>query len=341
MRSLPGRGQMKKSIIMLLICCTTSLNAAENSTDLNYGMGILNIRSQSIAQSFRLTLPLMVPGDIKPGYQVTSQTTWSNIWAEEKSYLLDYESLDTTLGIAYGFNKKLGMALMVDSRTYFGGEMDGFIQGFHDLLNIGQNGRDNYANNRSVITRYDPETGLIIDQQRADQLNNSGINLLVNYNLEHHSRVLPGINIYGVARYPLNTAEFIGNKKGMDLGIGLGLSKKLASDFYTYAIAGYTRYNDRGNRHNTNIELTNHQFTGLFAMGYTLSDNLALIAQYLYSTAVIKGIDGLDKASHELHLGVNFKVGKKAILGVSLIENIITMDNSPDFGIHVGLNLQL
>lgn len=341
MGNLPGRDQMKKSILILLICCATSLNAAENSTEFNYGMGILNVRSQSIAQSFRLTLPLMVPGDIKPGYQVISQTTWSNIWAEEKSYLLDYESLETTLGMGYGFNKKLGMAIMVDSRTYFGGAMDGFIQGFHDLLNIDQNGRDNFDKNRSVITRYDPETGLIIDQQSAGQLNNSGVSLIVNYNLEHHSRVLPGINIYGVARYPLNAAEFIDNKKGVDLGMGLGLSKKWSSAFYTYGIAGYTRYNDRGNRQDTSIELTNHQFTGLFAMAYTLSNDLALIAQYLYSTAAIKGIDGLDKASHELHLGVNFKVGKKAILGVSLIENIITMDNSPDFGIHVGLNFQL
>ena len=324
-----------------MICLSAAICAAENSTELNYGMGILNIRSQSIAQSFRLTLPLMIPGDIKPGYQAITQATWSNIWAEEKSYLLDYESLETTLGMGYGFSRKLGMAATIDSRTHFGGKMDGFIQGFHDLFNIDQNGRDNYPKNRSVITRYDPETGAITQQQSAKKLSNSGVNLLVNYNLEHAGTLLPAVNIYGVARYPFETAEYIGRKKGVDLGIGLGLSKKWFTNFYTYGIAGTTRYNNRGNRQNTGIELKNHQYTGLFAMAYTLSDNLAMITQYLFSTPVIEGIKGFDKSSHEVHLGVKFKVGKKAILGVGLIQNIINMDNSPDFGIHVGLDLQL
>ncbi|ACN14275.1 conserved hypothetical protein [Desulforapulum autotrophicum HRM2] len=328
---------MKKSII-LLICLTTTVCAAENSTDRNYGMGILNISSQSIAQSFRLTLPLVIPGDIKSGYQAITQATWTNIWAQEKSYLLDYEMFSTTLGFSYGFNQNLGVAIMVDSHTYFGGKMDGFIQGFHDLLNIDQNGRADYAHGRAVITRFDPATGAQTHQYSAHDLNNSGLNLLVNYTFNHSNPHMPGINLYGVARYPLQTAELIHPQKGMDLGIGLGLSKKWQKDFYTYGVLGYTLYKDQKDRENRPIELKDQQFTGLFAMAYTLSENLALLAQYLYSTPVIEKIHGLDKASHEIHLGAKFRVGKKSVMDISIIENIITMDNSPDFGIHMGLN---
>ncbi len=327
----------KRNALILLICLTATVCPAENSTDLNYGMGILNIRSQSIAQSFRLTLPLVIPGDIKPGYQAIAETTWSNIWAQEKSYLLDYEMLDTTLGISYGFNQQLGMAVMFDSRTYFGGKMDGLIQEFHDLLNIDQNGRDDHAHGRAVITRFDPATGALIHENPAHDLNNSGLNLLVNYTFNHDSTSMPGVNLYGVARYPFQTAELINQKKGVDLGVGLGLSKKWLKDFYTYGILGYTLYTGQANSRKLPVVLKDHQFTGLFAMAYTLSENVALLGQYLYSTPVIEGIHGLDKASHEVHLGVKLRMGKKSVVGISIIENIITMDNSPDFAVHFGL----
>jgi hypothetical protein len=34
--------------------------------DYNYGLGKIDLRSQSPAQSLRFTLPLLIPGDIKP-----------------------------------------------------------------------------------------------------------------------------------------------------------------------------------------------------------------------------------------------------------------------------------
>ncbi len=330
---------MKLSIV-LLICLAASVCAAENSTDLNYGMGILNVRSQSIAQSTRLTLPLVISGDIKPGYQAVTQATWTNIWAQDESYLLDYEMLDTTLGIGYGFNPDLGMAVSLDARTCFGGKMDGFIQGFHDLFSIDQNGRDHYAHGRASINRYDPSTGELIDQRPARDLNNIGLNLLVKYNINHGSPRLPGINLYGVARYPLETAELISQEKGVDLGFGLGLSKKWQTNFYTYAICGYTLFKDQKGSRKYPITLKDRQFTGLFAMGYTLTPNTALLAQYLSATPVIENIRGLDKGSHEIHLGLKFRVDKKSVMEISIIENIFTMDNSPDFGVHIGWTLE-
>ncbi|MBI9090304.1 MAG: DUF3187 family protein [Desulfobacterium sp.] len=328
-------------IVFLLVMATPRAFGSENSLELNYGMGILNVRSQSVAQSFRLTLPLLVPGDIKQGWKSFAQATWTNVWAQEESYLLDYEMLDATLGVSYGFSQRLGVGVVVDSRSYFGGELDGFIQGFHDLFGIGQNGRDDYPKGRAVISKYDPVTGNLISQSSANELNNNGLNLFVNYNFLHDNRVLPAVNIYGVARYAFESADIVTNGNGLDLGLGIGLAKKWHSSFYTYGIAGYTLYDDQDETQQTVIKLKRHQFTGLFAMAYTLSQNTAILGQYLYSTSVVETIQGLNEPSHEVHLGLKFRIGKRCVMDLSIIENIITMDNSPDFGVHLGWRLEL
>jgi len=45
-----------------------SKGTQELSHDYNYGLGKIDLRSQSPAQSLRFTLPLLIPGDIKAGW---------------------------------------------------------------------------------------------------------------------------------------------------------------------------------------------------------------------------------------------------------------------------------
>lgn len=39
------------------------------------------------------------------------------------------------------------------------------------------------------------------------------------------------------------------------------------------------------------------------------------------------------------HLGFIWRLSKAYVLDFALIANIITMDNSPDFGLHLGLSI--
>ena len=249
--------------------------------------------------------------------------------------------LDSTLGFGYGINEHWGFGAVIDSRSYFGGNMDGFIQGFHDLLGMDQNGRDDHDRGRSIISQYDPTTGALMSENSADGINNSGLSFLINYNFTHGNTTLPAVNLYGIARYAFESADIVSSCDGIDLGFGLGLAKKWYSNFYTYGIAGYTFYNNQDETQKTIIELKTRQITGLFAMAYTLSENAAILAQYLYSSSVVETIHGLDEPSHEVHLGMKFRLGRRTFMDISIIENIITMDNSPDFGLHLGLGFQI
>jgi hypothetical protein len=325
--------------LMVLMSSGPSVIADTSSTEDNFGMGKLEIRSQAIGQSLRLTLPMLVPGDITEGYRSYLGMTWTNVWANDEEFLLDYEMLDTFLAVGYGFDKRWGMALCLDNRSYFGGAMDGFIEGFHDLFGIDQDGRDEAPSGRNTIVMYDSETGEKIAELSASDLSNTGANLLLNYNIDFGHPLLPSMNIYGVMRYELESAKVFTKSNRIDYGLGVGLSKRWFRNWYTYGVLGYTWYADRGRTSPGNVQFTDEQFTGLFALAWQYSPNLGLMAQYLYCDAAIKTLRELNKPSHEIHLGFKYRISSTYMIDFALIENIITMDNSPDFGIHLGLSI--
>ena len=55
-----------KGILALFLLTAATGFAEETAYDYNHGLSTLSLRSQSPAQSLRLTLPLIIPSDIKP-----------------------------------------------------------------------------------------------------------------------------------------------------------------------------------------------------------------------------------------------------------------------------------
>lgn len=70
----------------------------------------------------------------------------------------------------------------------------------------------------------------------------------------------------------------------------------------------------------------------------TRSQSIKKSSPYLFSVAGIKTLEALDKPSHEVHLGFKLRVYGNYVMDFALIENMITLDNSPDFGVHIGLS---
>jgi signal peptidase I len=327
-------------VLVLFFLTATTGFGGEIDYAHNRGLGTLQIVSQSPAQSLRLTLPMLIPGDIKPGWGIDIHATWTNVWASESTFLLDYEMLDTIIAATYGFNNRLGLSVAFDNRNYFGGVMDNCIQEFHDMFNIDQDGRDEVPKNRKVVQRFDPQTGDTIEFS-ADELNNNGVALLLNYNITHGTQTWPSLNAFGVARYALNSAEIFnhGNHQ-VDCGFGLGFAKRWSKRWYTYAALGYTIFDDYEVRATEPdlepLEFEDYQFTGMFSLSWHYTPTFAIVAQYLFSGPDIRNIDKLDDPSHEVHLGFKWHSQHYGMIEFALIENVITWNNTPDFGLHAG-----
>lgn len=194
----------------------TTIHAQELQSTDNHGMGLLQVRSQAIGQSLRLTMPMLIPGDIVNGWRTYAGLTWTNVWANDEAFVLDYEMLDILAGVGYGFNDRWGMAAIVDNRSYFGGAMDSLIEEFHNEFSIDQDGRDTAPRGRSVALRKDPVTGQT-DEISSGDMNNTGLSLLVNCNLlQGSSYTLDAAIIENIITMD-NSPDF-----GLHLGVTIG-----------------------------------------------------------------------------------------------------------------------
>lgn len=325
-------------VIMNLAVLTEKVNANAENIQYNRGMGILNIRSQSVAQSLRMTLPMLIPGDIKPGWTSCAGVNWTNVWAQERSYLLDYEMLDFYGGFSHGFNHKWGVSAIYDNRSYFGGALDGFIQGAHDIMGIDQNNREDFPKNRALLQIFDRHSGIMIDEMSARDLNNSGISFLINCNIFNGTPHWPSMNVYAVTRLALEHSEIFTHSDRLETGFGLGLAKRWTDHLFTYGVIGYSFHNNHTKDYSdSRLVLKKEQVNAMASMAWQSNDSWSFLLQYLYSSNAVKEIRGLRENCHELHLGLKYKIGRSRILDFSIIENIITMDNSPDFGLHVAI----
>ena len=79
-----------------------------------------------------------------------------------------------------------------------------------------------------------------------------------------------------------------------------------------------------------------NQSTFLTALEWRFRSDQSLLFQLLLTEGVIGSFDPFSDRSDELTIGWKWEVVDKGILEVGLIENILSFDNSPDFGIHVG-----
>lgn len=300
------------------------------------GYGPLRIKSQSPFQAFRLGLVPRTPSTLVQGeFELRANGTWVNIWARQSfDYLLDYETLDLTFSAAYGITDYLQAEIEFGNRSRFGGEMDGFIQGFHDLFGIKQNGRDDFPKN-DLAVRLEPrngEPGLLLD---SGDRGTFARNLLVT--LQHTvtcgTSILPAFSYAVTARADLLGSDAL-EGGWLDLGGSVALSRRFLEVFYAYLSLGFVWF---GSKEFHGIDLRRTQLSGLAAVEWRFRPNMSLILQYLVTEGVTRKRRPFSKPSHEVTLGWRGEILERTVLEIGLIENVVTYDNSPDFGVHIGL----
>ena len=66
--------------------------------------------------------------------------------------------------------------------------------------------------------------------------------------------------------------------------------------------------------------------------------NLSMLFQYVFSEGVVKDFGSLSDSSHEVNIGFKWRLSSGSIIEFAMVENVITHDNSPDFGLHLALS---
>lgn len=305
----------------------------------NVGYGPLRLPSQSPFQSLRQGLLPRAPSTLSQGNIELHETeTWANLWARnEGDWLIDAETLQSHLSIAYGVTDTLQFEISAEDKSRFGGAMDAFVQEFHDLLNIDQGGRDEVSRDRfSAEFATTPGTPPVRLTNRHRGSYSRSLATTFQHNVTCGTPDLPAIAYSATLRTDLGDVEDLTDEEPTDLAVSLSVAKRFG-DFYLYLNAGYAWF---GKEEFRGIDLKTTQGSALLALEWRFAAEMSLLAQYLLSEGVTEHLGRFSEPSHEITLGWKGEILRGTVLEVGLIENVIVSDNSPDFGLHAGISLR-
>ena len=299
------------------------------------GYGPLRLQSQSPFQSLRLGLIPRTPSTLAKGeFEARIAETWVNIWAYEKNrYRLDYEMLQSVFSLGYGITDTLQIDVEIGDRSRFGGAMDGFIQGFHDMFGFDQEYRDEFSKGDLAIelAPLNGQPAVSLDKDNGGSFSQS-IALTLQHNVTCGTPVFPAFSYALTGRF--GDSEDLSGGDNFDLGASVALARRFRNT-YAYISVGYAMF---GRDDARGIDLRETQLSALGALEWQYAPRRALIVQYLMSEGVAEDWGPFSDPSHEVTVGWKREFEGNTVLEIGLIENMVTMDNSPDFGVHVALS---
>jgi len=304
------------------------------------GYGPLSVVAQSAFQSLRLGMQPRTPSTLGKGqYEIQAFSTWSNFWAvdgdvssPDKRYFLDYETLQTTLGFAYGISDKLELEVEYQGRSRFGGQLDGLSEGFHDLFGIDQNGRDEVEHGLFRLD-LDPGDGrgpVSLDRSDRGAFSRT-LGIAFQHNLTCGSRRLPAISYSVELRHDLRNRDLRGGND-LDVGVSVSASRRIRR-FYFYGSLGNAWF---GNDDFRGLELRDTQWSAMLAVEWRFWARASLLLHWLGTAGLVDDFDPFDKRADEFTLGIKTELRDRGVLEIGLIENLISFDNTPDVGYHIG-----
>jgi thiol-disulfide isomerase/thioredoxin len=307
------------------------------------GYGPLRLRSQSPFQSLRLSITPRTPSTLGRGqWEARGALSWANIWANDDAfapeddeyggYFLDYETLHANLGAGYGVSDTVQLEFEYDERRRFGGAMDGFIQSFHDVLGVDQNGRDQVPKNQFTIFLNPMDGRPVLDlDDSAKGVFTRSLQFTLQHNVSCGTARWPAISWTVSGRWNIESEDLEGDD--YDLAASVAVARRFGPKFYTYLTIGFAYF---GSDSFLGLELADDQLTALLALEWRFAPRMSLLLQYLGSESVIDDFGPFSERTNEITLGWKGEIRPAGVLEFGLIENVVTFDNSPDFGFHLG-----
>ncbi|MCI0341719.1 MAG: DUF3187 family protein [Planctomycetales bacterium] len=298
------------------------------------GYGPLNLTSQSPFQALRFGLEPRTPSTLARGqFEVRETETWVNVWARNQGdFLLDFEMLQSRLSVAYGISDTLQADVTVVDKSWFAGVADGFIEGFHDLFGLSQGGRTDHDRDRfRVEIAATPRSPAVL--VRGDDAGGFSreVLLTLQQNITCGTESGPSIALAATLRSDFGQSRYV-RGGAVDVGVSASAAQRLG-DLYAYAAAGFAWF---GEEKFLGIPLRETQLSGLVAVEWRFLPRMSFVAQYLVTEGVARRLHEFSLPSHEITVGWKGEIGGRGALEIGFIENIVTFDNSPDFGVHLG-----
>jgi hypothetical protein len=303
----------------------------------NAGYGPLRFRSQSVFPSLRLGALPDAPAYLPQGHWEFRETfEWSRMWAQSPNYFLDFDTWSSSHSVAYGYSDRTQIELGVVQTGWSRGKLDGFVRGFHNAFGLDQGGRDLAKRGEFAFQVRNPKNGklVVVDENNQDAVTEQLV-FSIHTILTAGDEVLPAVAWSVTGKANLRDAGQI-QGDGVDFATSISVSKQLG-DFYLYATLSYAWY---GSETFYGIDLKPSSLSVVSAVEVVVTNGFSLILQHQWTEGAVERLQDFSEASYEISLGAKILLAANTMFEVSVAENLINFQNSPDFGLHTGLTIQ-
>ncbi|WP_300673848.1 DUF3187 family protein [Desulfoluna sp.] len=288
-----------------------------------------------------------VPGRVEVGMDVRWLNTWvhhvesdaGTNWEQIKdpselkygSFIYDVETVAFTPSVLYRASDRLALGFQIPVAIQGGGILDGFIEGFHSMVGVGQHSRDEFPRDSShylVVDRND------VAHDKSDQ-----IKRFITGDVQLSASVLvsqwPQLTARAIIKLPTSRIYDDQESSGTDGTLQLLWSWQWGPVAGYHGVGGtvYTRDGD------DNLDLERYRFTTLNSFEYMSSETFSWILG-VNTASRVADYPELDEPIVEMTLGFKKVVGP-GVLEFGIIENLFFFDNSPDAGLQLGYTLKL
>ncbi len=322
-------------ILGIWIESTVSAGAGEEQAVFtNVGMEPLSIQFLSVGQLFQPDPIIHFPSSHIPGaWRADLSWYWGNIWnydATGEGFLIDGEwiHLSLTLSRRFGPRAVAGIGVPAIGRT--GGFADSFIEDFHDAFGFDNDHRDEFPRDR-VRVEFTDDHG---EPRRiaGDSWGIGDVFLFGSWTAMPGDADHPTIDLFATVSAPSGDENELQGMGGVSLGAGGRLARRLGGgDWYGYLVArGLYVFADEI----LGVEIHSLRATGIAALERRLGPRTSLLLQGAVLSPAARHFPAFSDPVFEVSVGAKWAVGKASRLELSLVENIVTFNNSVDFAAH-------
>ena len=259
--------------------------------------------------------------------ELFANTSISSVWAHSDEFQLDYYQNQATAGAQWRIDDRFSGEVKYQYSWAANNHLDTITIEFHDLFNIGQNGRLEAGKHQFSIES--PEYGVSVNDFE-DEVMVSALHGYLQYQVYEqgpHALSLGGTLYYNdVDNSPFATTSF-------EQGLQVNYSMMLGSHAF-FSTAGVTHRKE--NALLGGIPVKNLSVALSSGYGYRFERNHEFLIEYHGFEGVMDDDSEFSSTSHEIVIGYRYYM-QNLLIELTSTENVINMDNSADIAFGLGV----
>lgn len=304
------------------------------------GWGPLHVTVQSPIQQKRLGFIHESPALNEPGsWELRTGVTLANQWIlQDDKLIIDEDVWSFNQTFEYTASRWAAFSLRIPVQFLGRGYLDGLIEGFHNIMGLGNARREEFPRNdfRAEVMTADGTMSPLVSHGEGS-LHLGAPVLAAKLRLTPPESALP-LALKAAVNFPnFEDETLLVERNGHDWALGISGARRFSEN-----LAGTVSYAIVRSRAGTLLapnDLARRQASLLLSLDYQVLDSVALVGQFLRESAVASGTGTpFDRPSMELTLGAKWAATDDSVLEFGFVENVAVQGNSADIALHFAVN---